>query len=66
MTDGWDRKRSERLRASMSDEQIEALAARSERDPQSLSLDEVGVLYLVTRERIRTIEAQAKSSGGGQ
>ena len=66
MTGGWDRKRSERLRASMSDEQIAALTARSERDPQSLSLDEVGVLYLVTRERIRDIEAQAKSSGGGE
>ena len=50
----------------MSDEQIAALTARCERDPQSLSLDEVGVLYLVTRERIRDIEAQAKSSGGGK
>ena len=66
MTSGWDRKRSERLRASMSDEQIAALTARCERDPQSLSLDEVGVLYLVTRERIRDIEAQAKSGRGGK
>ena len=64
MTTNWDRKRSEKLRASMSDEEIVALTARSERDPQSLSLDEVGVLYLVTRERIRAIEAKAKSGGG--
>jgi len=64
-TSGWDRKRSERLRASMSDEEVAALTERYERDPASLSLDEDGVLYLVTRERIRAIEDKAKSVGGG-
>jgi len=43
----------------MSDADVEALKARSEADPDSLSMDELGVLFLVTRERIRAIEARA-------
>ena len=33
----------------MSDADIAALRARSENDPNALTLDEVGVLFLVTR-----------------
>lgn len=60
----WDRKRCEELKATMSNEDIAALRARSQRDPQSLSIEEIGVLFLVTRERIRAIEAKAKSGRG--
>ena len=48
----------------MSDADIEALTARSEADPDSLSMDELGVLFLVTRERIRAIEARATGKSG--
>lgn len=57
---GWDRQRSEQLRAALSDAEIEALAERAEADPSSLTLDEVGVLFLVTRDRIRAIERRAR------
>jgi hypothetical protein len=46
---GWDRKRSENLRASMTDAEIEALFERSRRDLDSLSIDQVGVLFLITQ-----------------
>jgi DNA-directed RNA polymerase sigma subunit (sigma70/sigma32) len=55
--DGWDRQRSEQLRATLSDAEIQALAKRV---PRSLTLDEVGVLFLVTRDRIRAIEERAR------
>ena len=61
---GWDRERSEELRATMSAADINALMQRSQRDPTSLSIDEVGVLFLVTRERIRAIEAQLNNDSG--
>jgi DNA-directed RNA polymerase sigma subunit (sigma70/sigma32) len=60
---GWDRQRSEQLRATLSDVEIQALAKRDESDPGSLSLDEVGVLFLVTRDRIRAIEGRARGKG---
>ena len=63
MTDsghGWDRHRSEQLRATLSEAQIDALAKRAESKPESLTLDEVGVLFLVTRDRIRAIEEKAR------
>ena len=60
----WDQQRSERLRSTLSDADIEALKARAEAAPGSLTLDEVGVLFLVTRDRIRVIEAKAKRNKG--
>lgn len=60
----WDTVRLERLRAGMTSAEIEALRARSESDPSSLTLDEVGVLFLETRARIRTIEAKARKKRG--
>ena len=60
---GWDRQRSEQLRATLSEPEIEALAKRAESDPSSLTLDEVGVLFLVTRDRIREIERRARDKG---
>jgi DNA-directed RNA polymerase sigma subunit (sigma70/sigma32) len=61
--DKWDLGRSERLRATLSASDIEALLVRSEKDPKALTLDEVGVLFLVTRDKIRAIEAKARGSG---
>jgi DNA-directed RNA polymerase sigma subunit (sigma70/sigma32) len=60
----WDRERSEKLRATMNAAEIAALLQRSQTDPRSLSIDEVGVLFLVTRERIREIEARLKNDSG--
>ena len=56
----WDRVRLEKLRATMIHADIDALHARSKTDLTSLTLDEVGVLFLVTRDRIRLIEATAR------
>lgn len=63
--DKWDRARAEKLRAAMTRAEIAALRARSESDLNSLSLDEVGILFLETRHRIRTIEAKARKKRGG-
>jgi DNA-directed RNA polymerase sigma subunit (sigma70/sigma32) len=63
---GWDRKRSEQLRATLTQAEIEALAKRAEADPRSLTLDELGVLFLVTRDRIRAIEGKARGNGPGE
>ena len=60
---GWDRQRSEQLRATLSDAEIEALAKRAKSDPKSISLDELGVLFLVSRDRIRAIETKARGRG---
>jgi hypothetical protein len=56
----FDRPRLEKLRASMSVGEIEDLLARAKKVPKSLSLDEVGILFLLTRERIRDIEEKAR------
>jgi hypothetical protein len=61
----WDVARAEHLRSAMTRAEIEALRARSELDLNSLSLDEVGVLFLEGRDRIREIEARARKRGGG-
>jgi DNA-directed RNA polymerase sigma subunit (sigma70/sigma32) len=63
---GWGRGRSEELRATLSDTEIEELAKRAKSDPKSLSLDELGVLFLVTRERIRATERKGGGPGGGR
>jgi DNA-directed RNA polymerase sigma subunit (sigma70/sigma32) len=62
----WDRARLEALRATMTAAEIDALQARSRTDLDSLTLDEVGVLFLATSDRIRTIEAKARRKGGGK
>jgi DNA-directed RNA polymerase sigma subunit (sigma70/sigma32) len=62
----WDRQRSEKLRATLSDAEIEALTKRAKSDPKSISLDELGVLFLVTRDRIRAIETKARGKGPGK
>jgi DNA-directed RNA polymerase sigma subunit (sigma70/sigma32) len=65
----WDRRRSEQLRSTLTESDIEALKTRAESDPSSLSIDEVGVLFLVTRDRIRAIEEKArreKRGGSGE
>jgi len=58
----WDRRRLELLHASMTRADIDLLRARSDAAPDSLTLDEVGVLFLETRDRIRAIEAAARRS----
>jgi DNA-directed RNA polymerase sigma subunit (sigma70/sigma32) len=59
-TDGLDWAKLERLRQEMTAADIEALRVRFDRDPNSLSPDEVAVLHLVTREKIRAFEAKAQ------
>jgi len=44
----------------MTHAEIEALFERSKTDLDSLSIDEVGALFLITRDRIRLIEARVK------
>ncbi len=60
--DDW-KLHAERRRAAMSDAEIEVLRQRYASDPNSLSMDEVGVLYIVTRERIRSFERNAGGDG---
>ncbi len=60
---GSDRQRWEHLRATLSDAEIEALAEREKSDPHSLTPDEVGVLFLVTRDRLRKFERKARDKG---
>lgn len=64
MKDRWDRQRSEQLRASLTQAEIEALSRRATSDPRSLTLDEVGVLFLIARDRIRELERLARGGGG--
>jgi hypothetical protein len=60
----WDRARLEKLRATMTRAEIDALQARSKADLDSLTLDDVGLLFLETRDRIRTIEAKSRKKRG--
>ena len=60
--DDW-KVQAQKRRAAMSDAEIKALRQRHENDPSSLSMDEVGVLYIVTRERIRDYERKAGGDG---
>ena len=62
----WDKKRCEALREQMSAEQIAALLERSRADSSQLTFDEVGVLFIVTRDRIRELEVQARGKTGGE
>jgi DNA-directed RNA polymerase sigma subunit (sigma70/sigma32) len=59
-----DYERLGKLREAMSQSEIEALQARFKSDPHSLSLDEAGVLFLVTRERIRGFKERARRKRG--
>ena len=58
----WDIERVVALRDNMNDADIEALRTREKSDPKSLTVDEMGVLYIVARERIRELEAIARGS----
>jgi DNA-directed RNA polymerase sigma subunit (sigma70/sigma32) len=62
----WDRARLEKLLAAMTMEEIDALHVRSKTEPKSLTLDEVGMLFLLTRDRIRALEAGARKERGGE
>lgn len=62
----WDRARLEKIKETMSDAELAALKSRSETDPNSLTLDEVGLVFLITRDRIRTIEAEARKNRDDQ
>ena len=69
MTDNgkaWDMRSAEHLRSRMTEEAIASLKSRGQLDPASLTLDEVGVLFLITRERIREIERAARNEGEGK
>ena len=59
----WEMRRVEQLRSHMTEEAISLLKSKGQSDPASLTLDEVGILFLVTRERIRELERASKSTG---
>jgi DNA-directed RNA polymerase sigma subunit (sigma70/sigma32) len=58
--DDFETQRFQKLRDAMSADDIQALRARFKQNPNSLSADEVGVLYVVTRKRIRAFETKAR------
>jgi hypothetical protein len=60
-----DADRLKKLRDAMSQEQLEALRVRFETNPDSVSVDEVRILYMVTREKIQVFEAKARRKLGG-
>ncbi len=59
----WDVERAKRLRAAMSDADLEALRRKEAANPTSLTTDEVGILFVATRERIETLERKARNDG---
>jgi len=50
-----EKARLARLREAMTDADIEQLKARSRSNSKSLTLDEVGILFVLARERVRSI-----------
>ena len=65
MTDQtWDLERARRLRAAMSDADLDALRRKEAEDSTSLTIDEAGVLFLATRERIAALERKAQDKKG--
>lgn len=54
----WDRLK--RLRDTMTAEELASLRARFDQDPNALSRDEAGILYLVTKDKIRVFELKAQ------
>ena len=55
-----DSARLKRLRDSITEAEIESLKVRFDSQPDSLSRDEIAMLYLVTRERIAVFESKAR------
>lgn len=67
MSDGgksWDMRRVEQLRSAMTVDEIDALKLKGRANPAALTLDEVGVLFLIARERIREIERTLSDRDG--
>ena len=62
----WDMRRVEQLRASMGDAEIAALKANGRSTAASLTIDEVGLLFLIARERIHELERLAGQKGEDQ
>jgi DNA-directed RNA polymerase sigma subunit (sigma70/sigma32) len=61
-----DEERLSKLRNEMSDVDLKRLEARSKADSKSLTLDEVGILFIWTRERIRAFEKKARGESEGE
>ena len=55
-----DKERLSKLLEEMSPADRERLEARAKAGSKGLTLDEVGILFLITRERIRAIEKKAR------
>ena len=55
-----DKERLSRLLEEMSPADRERLEARAKAGSKDLTLDEVGILFLITREKIRAIEKKAR------
>jgi DNA-directed RNA polymerase sigma subunit (sigma70/sigma32) len=56
----FDEERLSKLLEGMSQADRERLEARSMADSKSITLDEVGILFLITREKIRAFEKRAR------
>ena len=56
----FDEERLSKLLEGMSQVERERLEARSKADSKYLTLDEVGILFLMTREKIRAFEKKAR------
>jgi len=68
MTDAgrkFDEARLSKLREPMSDAELNSLDARYKADRNSLSEDEVGILYVWTREKMQDFEKWAAKPLGG-
>ena len=55
-----DKKRLAELLEAMSQADRERLEARAKAGPKTLTMDEVGILFLMTREKIRAIEKKSR------
>jgi hypothetical protein len=51
-----EKARVAKLREAMTDADIEQLKARSKASPRSLTLDEVDILFILAKERVRAGE----------
>ena len=61
MNDGmkFDQERLARLLEAMSEEERQQLQLRAKAGVEPLTLDDVGMLFLMTREQIRALEKKA-------
>jgi DNA-directed RNA polymerase sigma subunit (sigma70/sigma32) len=62
----FDVARLSKLREALTDAELKSIEVRFKADRKSLSEDEVGILYVWTREKIREFEAWAAQRRGDE